>query len=86
MHASFYILFSPSANKYYIGHTTEPISKRLQKHNTNHKGFTGKFRDWKVIYTEVYESKALAYKREREAKKWKSRKKIELLIASAGDF
>ena len=33
MQAYFYILFSKSANKYYIGHTTEAIGERLRKHN-----------------------------------------------------
>jgi len=82
MPATFYILFSPAANKYYIGHTTEVIEERLRKHNSNHKGFTGKFADWVVVYTESFSSKQLAYTREREVKNWKSRKKIEQLIGS----
>jgi len=82
MEALFYILFSSSANKYYIGHTTEPIQERLRKHNTNHKGYTGKFRDWVIVYTESYSTKSLAYNREREVKGWKSRKQIEKLIGS----
>ncbi|MEO7988070.1 MAG: GIY-YIG nuclease family protein [Chryseolinea sp.] len=81
MLATFYILFSQSADKYYVGHTTEPIEERLRKHLTNHNGFTGKFKDWQISYTESYNSKELAYKREREVKLWKSRKRIEKLIA-----
>ena len=80
MQAIFYILYSVSADKYYIGHTTEPIEERLRKHNSNHKGFTGKFADWIVVHIEIHESKKDAYRRELEVKKWKSRKKIELLI------
>jgi putative endonuclease len=82
MEALFYILFSASAKKYYIGHTTEPIQERLRKHNSDHKGFTGKSRDWLVVYTESYSTKSLAYSREREVKGWKSRKQIEKLIDS----
>ena len=67
MTAKFYILFSTSANKYYVGHTTEAIEERLRKHNANHKGFTGK-----VVFTENFPSKQLAYAREREVKNWKS--------------
>ncbi|MBK9670737.1 MAG: GIY-YIG nuclease family protein [Bacteroidetes bacterium] len=37
-----YILFSSLANKYYVGYTGDKLSTRLQKHNSNHKGFTGK--------------------------------------------
>ena len=80
MQAIFYILYSAAADKYYVGHTTELIDKRLRKHNSNHKGFTGKFSDWSVAYTELYESKQDAYRREIQVKKWKSRKKIETLI------
>jgi putative endonuclease len=35
-----------------------------------------------IVYTETYTTKAMAYQREREIKAWKSRKKIELLIAT----
>jgi putative endonuclease len=83
MNALFYIQFSSTANKFYIGHTIEPIEERLRKHNSNHKGFTGKFQDWKVVYKEIYLSKELAYAREREIKSWKSRKRIEKLIADS---
>ena len=85
MDATFYILFSAAANKFYIGHTTEAMEERLRKHNTNHKGFTGKFADWVVVYTESFSSKQLAYAREREVKNWKSRKKIEQLISEHPD-
>ena len=80
MDAVFYLLYSNSAASYYIGHTAEPLIERLRKHNSNHKGFTGKFRDWKVVYTESFPSKELAYAREREVKKWKNKKLIEKLI------
>ena len=83
MLATFYILFSQSANKYYIGHTSETIEERIRKHLANHDGFTGKFKDWKVVYTESYVSKELAYKRERDVKLWKSRNRIEKLIAGS---
>ena len=76
----FYILFSEIKNRYYIGHTGNSMDERLRKHNADHKGFTGKTGDWKVMYTEIYTTKEEAYKRERELKKWKSRIKIEALI------
>ncbi|HQQ96184.1 MAG TPA: GIY-YIG nuclease family protein, partial [Cyclobacteriaceae bacterium] len=81
MDALVYILHSAAAGKYYIGHTTEPIEERLRKHNSDHDGFTGKYSDWRVVFTEKLTSKALAYAREREIKRRKSRKMIEALIA-----
>jgi putative endonuclease len=77
----FYILYSGIADRYYVGHTTEAMEERLRKHNSRHKGFTGKFNDWLCVYTEEYETKEAGYKRELEVKGWKSRKKIEAMIA-----
>ena len=75
----FYIIFSKTKNRYYTGHTKD-LDDRLAKHNTNHKGFTGKVGDWEIAYTEEYDSKSEAYARERQVKSWKSRKAIERLI------
>jgi putative endonuclease len=80
MSCCFYILFSETKNKYYVGHTCEDLKERLRKHNSNHKGFTGSQLDWIIVYNEQFEDKKSAYQREREVKSWKSRKKIETLI------
>jgi putative endonuclease len=79
---TFYILFSRSLNKYYVGYTGEPINERLRKHNSNHKGFTGRLADWKIVHTESFETKQQPLLRERQVKNWKSRKLIEKLINS----
>ena len=75
----FYILHSFSCDKFYLGYTHD-LEARLIRHNQKSKGFTGAVNDWSVIYSEVYETKAAAYAREREVKKWKSRKRILALI------
>lgn len=77
-----YILFSATANQYYIGFTGDDLSERLRRHNSNHKGFTGKYHDWKIVYTEPFNLKSDAIKREAEIKSWKSRLRIEKLIGS----
>ena len=76
----FYILFSKLLNKYYTGHSAN-IQERLRKHNSNHKGFTGKANDWKVVYIEIFASKTEAYDRERQIKAWKNRIRIESLVS-----
>jgi len=48
-----YILYSPSLDRYYYGHT-ENVEERLRRHDSNHKGFTGKNADWNVVFTEAY--------------------------------
>jgi putative endonuclease len=68
-----YILYSISLDRYYIGYTADDISERIRKHNSNHKGFTGKVNDWQLKYTEQFEGKELAMKREKEIKSKKSR-------------
>ena len=77
-----YILFSAKRNRYYIGHTGDCLEERLRKHNSDHKGYSGKTGDWKVVYSEEYDTKPMAYAREREIKSWRSRKMIEKLIGS----
>ena len=74
-----YILHSNTLNKFYIGYT-ENLEERLKKHLSNHAGFTGKTTDWKIVYTETFPTKDLAFARERKIKSWKSRIKIQELI------
>ena len=76
----FYILYSKALHQYYIGHTCESLEERLRKHLSNHSGFTGKTKDWNLVYFEEFETKSLAYKRELEVKKWKSRIRVDKLI------
>jgi putative endonuclease len=76
----FYIIYSQEIDKFYTGHSNH-VEERLKKHNTNHKGFTGKTNDWEIVYTEVFGSKNEAYQRERQVKAWKSRVRMESLIA-----
>ncbi|MBU8892590.1 MAG: GIY-YIG nuclease family protein [Bacteroidales bacterium] len=52
----------------------------MRRHNSNHKGFTGKVNDWEIVYQESYQTKELAYARERQVKKWKSKVRIQELI------
>ena len=80
----FYILYSEHIDKFYVGHTNN-LEERLRKHNSNHKGFTGKANDWLVVYFEEFDTKTDAYSREREVKKWKSRNRIEELIRSTNN-
>ena len=75
-----YILHSETLDKFYIGHTCENLDERLAKHLSNHKGFTAKVKDWKIVYFEILENKSLAYKRELEIKSWKSKTKIKKLL------
>ena len=78
----FYILYSEKLDKYYIGYSGDELTSRIRKHNSHHKGFTGKADDWILVYYEKYLTKSRAYSRERQIKSWKSRTAILKLIKS----
>jgi len=76
-----YILFSETADKFYVGYTQYPKA-RLSKHNEqeNFNTYTRKFRPWKMVaHFEASTDKNMAIQIERFIKKQKSRKFIEML-------
>lgn len=56
------------------------IEERIQKHLSDHVGYTAKFKDWVLAWKKDFETKSEAYDFERKIKKWKSRRAIENLI------
>ena len=78
--APLYILYSANLDKYYIGHTEQSPEQRLNKHLTDHKGFTGKAKDWQIVYTKEFPDKKSALAAERLVKSWKSRAAVERMI------
>jgi len=60
-----YILYSEKFDKTYVGFTAS-IIERFKSHNfLATSGYTVKFRPWKVVYLEVYNSKTEAMYREK---------------------
>ena len=80
MTTTVYILYSREADKYYIGCTEDTITERLRRHLSNHRGFTSRAKDWALVYSEIFDTRTEAVKRERELKSWKSRSRIKELI------
>ena len=75
-----YALFSEMFNKIYIGFTSN-IEQRIIDHNyRSKKGFTVKYRPWKLIHLEEFDSKKSAMKREKQLKSAKGREFIWSLI------
>jgi putative endonuclease len=58
-----YVLWSTKINKRYIG-STQDVKKRLKEHNRGSNKFTKGGKPWKVVYTEAYDTKSKALKRE----------------------
>ena len=75
-----YILYSEKLDRYYIVSTRELMAERLARHLTNHDGFTAKAKDWKVVFSEIFDHYEQALEKEKIIKGWKSRKMIEKLI------
>ena len=74
-----YILSSLSVDKDYVGSSKNPI-RRLHFHNTIEKGFTSRYRPWKLIFVLEFPSKKTAQAAERKVKSWKSHEMIDRLI------
>ena len=75
-----YILYSPSLDKFYVGHTGDELIERMRRHLSEHKGFTAKAKDWEIAFTETQPTKEDAYRRELAIKAWKSKRMIQQLI------
>jgi len=74
-----YILQSLKDFSFYIGQCGD-LDKRMSKHFDGMSKYTSGKRPLRLVYFEVYESRSLSLKREKEIKNMKSRKYIEALI------
>ena len=79
-----YILRSESTSAYYIGHTDDLPRRTAQHNDPEYHGSRHTKRNtgpWVCVYSEQYETRAKAMRREKEIKAKKSRKYIEFLIS-----
>ena len=75
-----YVLFSQKYNQIYIGYTSD-LSNRFLSHNElATKGHTIKYRPWIIAYTEEFQTKSDAIKREKQLKNATGRKLIWKLV------
>ena len=78
-----YIIYSLTLDRYYIGHSQD-LDARIYCHKNSGSKSTKAANDWSLKYSEQFETRGQAMKRELEIKRKKSRKYIEFLIRSAG--
>ena len=81
MSYSIYILQSEKDESFYIGYSRD-ILKRLEKHNSSKTGYTSTKKPWKLVYTEVFDNKTDAIKRENFLKCQKNSEFYKKLIYS----
>ena len=74
-----YILLSEKTNKFYIG-STGNMEDRLIRHNSGRSKATKAGIPWKLMYTEEFETRNEAIKREMELKSWKSHNRVAQLV------
>ncbi|MBL7837405.1 MAG: GIY-YIG nuclease family protein [Bacteroidetes bacterium] len=76
-----YVLYSEKYKKNYIGYTSNLI-ERFKSHNVlGTKGYTIRYRPWKVLHTEVFETQNEAMLREKQLKSGQGREWInEFLV------
>jgi len=77
-----YILYSNTIDKFYVGSSQNPF-ERLKKHNRKNKGFTNQTDDWKIVFLKEFQIKSEALAFETQIKNWKSKIKIQKLIADS---
>ena len=76
-----YILESGTVDRYYVSISSNP-HYRLEYHNGFEKGFTSRYRPWRLVFTKEYPSRTEAHAAETKVKGWKSRKRIGGLFIS----
>jgi putative endonuclease len=73
---SVYVLYSEEFHKIYIGYSSD-LQERIKSHNElATKGWAIRFRPWKLIHQEGFETKTAALRREKELKTARGRKWI----------
>ena len=77
-----YVLYSKMHNRYYTGSSADP-HKRILSHNDPHnKGWTKRYAPWVLIYTQEFDNKTDALKRERWLKSGKGREFIQEYLSN----
>jgi putative endonuclease len=74
-----YILQSEVKETYYTG-ISDSTDRRTFFHNVDRKGYTNRYRPWKLVFTKSFDSRQQALAAEQTIKKWKSKKMIRLLV------
>jgi putative endonuclease len=77
-----YILQSEKNQKFYIG-CTEHLAARLAEHQRGQTASTRGRGPWVLVYQEQFDTLAVARRRERQLKNWKSHRSIQALITAA---
>jgi putative endonuclease len=79
-----YILYSPSTNKFYVGQTKD-LQRRFYEHNNGQSKSTKHGSPWQIVFTEDFQSRSEAVRREGKIKAMKSKHYIQNLVQKLQD-
>jgi putative endonuclease len=74
-----YILQSQKNQQFYIGSSNDP-DNRLAGHNRGNTKSTSRYRPWKLVFTQKYDSKAKAIHIEKKLKRLKRKDYLHKII------
>ncbi len=74
-----YVLKSEKNGKRYVGYSGKDAAVRLREHNTGSNTYTKQNKPFVLLYTEQYEEKTEAMKRERFLKSGQGRKLLDTI-------
>jgi putative endonuclease len=63
-----YVLYSDSSDRLYIGYSSNSVERFKWHNDLSKKGFTTKYRPWKMIHVEFFSDKSTAMLREKQLK------------------
>ena len=74
-----YLLKSLVKNKTYVGFTND-INRRLCEHNAGESNYTNKYKPWKIIYKEEFNTLKEAVRKEKYYKSAAGRRKLKIIM------
>jgi predicted GIY-YIG superfamily endonuclease len=80
-----YILQSEENGRYYVGRSQNPEA-RVEHHNTTSTGFTARYRPWRLVFQQEFDTKDEAIEAEQLIKGWKSRKMTRYVVEGKIDL
>lgn len=76
-----YIIRS-SCGRYYIG-STKDCAKRLEQHNAGESRWTSRYKNWEIVHTEKFATRAEAVSREKALKRLKGGDAFKRIVNDA---
>ena len=75
-----YVLFSESGNRLYVGYSSNSLERFYWHNLKSKKGFTTRYRPWKMIHIEFFDDARIARKREKQLKGGQGREWLRNVI------